>query len=214
MCIQNGKGEKIFLGFPERNLKTAGQQYAEHCILDRICSKTKKIPSQFILGYYGQNADGSEFFIKNNQHYSTLNTEAREALFNECAANMDDSSKMFNDLIANRNIERLRELKQRMENMGWESFIMDNAIALVQKQQEQKLSNPRRIIITTPGESIEPVSNQNVRQVFNKDPNTVWEEKRDQFQKNSAFNEMFGKLQRKQPLTIDPKDMTSGGKTI
>ncbi len=212
LCIQNAKGEKIFIGFPERNLKTAGQQYEEHCILDRICSKTKKIPSQFILGYYGKNADGSEFFIRNNQHYSTLNTEAREALFNECAANMDDSSKNFNELIANGNIERLRELKQRMESMGWKSFIMDNAIALAQREREQKISNPRRTTITTPNnQNIEPARKQNVRQVILKNPDEVWQEKRDKFQKNSTFTKVFNDLQKKQ---INPKDISSGGKVM
>lgn len=216
LCIQNAKGEKIFLGFPERNLKTAGQQYEEHCILDRICSKSRKIPSQFILGYYGQNANGSEFFIRNNQHYSTLNVEAKEALFNECASNMDDSSKTFNTLIANGNIERLRELKQRMESMGWKSFIMDNAIELAQKQQAQRLSNPRRTIITTPKEqNIEPVRKQNVRAIILEKPDEVWQEKRNKFQGTSAFRKMFNELQGKQPnLTMDPKDMSSGGKTM
>ena len=62
LYIQNQYGEKIFLGFPDENKRTAGQQYDEHCILDRICSKMKKIPPQFILGYYFENQDGTENF--------------------------------------------------------------------------------------------------------------------------------------------------------
>ena len=33
--IQNSNQETIFLGFPQRNTVRTGQQYQEHCILDR-----------------------------------------------------------------------------------------------------------------------------------------------------------------------------------
>ena len=95
--MENDKGEKIFLGFPNQNKRTAGQQYEEHCILDRICSKLNKIPPQFVLGYYYETQKGSKSFIKNEQHYSNLNKEQREAFFTECSSNMDDISKNYNN---------------------------------------------------------------------------------------------------------------------
>ena len=36
LSIKSKNGDKIFLGFPEENRRTASQQYEEHCILDRI----------------------------------------------------------------------------------------------------------------------------------------------------------------------------------
>ena len=99
LYIQNEKGEKIFLGFPEQNTQTSGQQYDEHCILDRICSRLKRIPPQFILGYYQQDSYGNEIFVKNEHHYSNLNEEEKEKLFNECMSNMDNISMNFNNLI-------------------------------------------------------------------------------------------------------------------
>ena len=126
--IQNEEGEKIFLGFPEKNRRTAGQQYEEHCIFDRICSKLRKIPPQFILGYYCEEQDGSQSFIKNEQHYSDLPPKEKEKLFKELSANMDDISKNFNELISSRNMEQLHKMKEEMEQEGWKSYMVDNAI--------------------------------------------------------------------------------------
>ena len=133
LYIQNESGETIFLGFPDENKRTAGQQYDEHCILDKICSKMKKIPPQFILGYYYENQDGSESFIKNGQHYSNLSIEDREALFTEISSNMDDISRKYNELIASGNIGQLTQMKERMQQLGWNSSLIDNALILAQK---------------------------------------------------------------------------------
>lgn len=137
--IQNEEGEKIFLGFPEKNRRTAGQQYEEHCIFDRICSKLREIPPQFILGYYCEEQDGSKSFIKNEQHYSDLPPKEKEKLFKELSANMDDISKNFNELISSRNMEQLHKMKEEMEQEGWKSYMVDNAITLAQRYKEQPI---------------------------------------------------------------------------
>lgn len=155
LYIQNESGETIFLGFPEQNKITAGQQYDEHCILDRICSKMKKIPPQFILGYYCENQDGSESFIKNDQHYSNLSIEDRENLFTEIFSNMDDISRNYNELIASGNIGQLSQIKEKMQQLGWNSSLIDNALTLAQKYNGKKIyqdvgkRNTRRIILNT-----------------------------------------------------------------
>ena len=142
--MENDKGEKIFLGFPNQNKRTAGQQYEEHCILDRICSKLNKIPPQFVLGYYYETQKGSKSFIKNEQHYSNLNKEQREAFFTECSSNMDDISKNYNNLIANGNFEQLSKIKEKIQQLGWNSDMVDNAITLAQKYKEEiRAKNPR-----------------------------------------------------------------------
>lgn len=147
LYIQNESGETIFLGFPEQNKITAGQQYDEHCILDRICSKMKKIPPQFILGYYCENQDGSESFIKNDQHYSNLSIEDREDLFTEISSNMDDISRNYNELIASGNIGQLSQIKEKMQQLGWNSSLIDNALTLAQKYNGKR--NTRQIILNT-----------------------------------------------------------------
>lgn len=151
--IQNENGDRIFLGFPEQNKKTAGQQYDEHCILDRICSKMQKIPPQFILGYYSESLNGSESFIKNEQHYSNLAPEDRESLFSEISSNMDDISKKYNELISSGNIEQLHQIKEKMQQLGWTPSLIDNAITLAQKYKEkfreENSKGTRRIILDT-----------------------------------------------------------------
>ena len=155
LYIQKESGETIFLGFPDQNKRTAGQQYDEHCILDRICSKMKKIPPQFILGYYYENQDGSESFVKNGQHYSNLSIEDREALFTEISSNMDDISRNYNELIASGNIGQLSQIKERMQQLGWNSSLIDNALTLAQKYKGKEISqdvgkrNTRQIILNT-----------------------------------------------------------------
>lgn len=155
LYIQNESGETIFLGFPEQNKRTSGQQYDEHCILDRICSKMKKIPPQFILGYYCENQDGSESFIKNGQHYSNLSIEDREVLFTEISSNMDDISRNYNELISSGNIGQLSQIKERMQQLGWNSSLIDNALTLAQKYKGKEISqdvrkiNARQIILNT-----------------------------------------------------------------
>lgn len=174
LYIQNESGETIFLGFPEQNKRTAGQQYDEHCILDRICSKMKKIPPQFILGYYCENQDGSESFIKNGQHYSNLSIEDREVLFTEISSNMDDISRNYNELIASGNIGQLSQIKERMQQLGWNSSLIDNALTLAQKYKEKEISqdvgkrNTRQIILNTNEQSdnLSSPQRKNVRRVI------------------------------------------------
>ena len=174
LYIQNQDGEKIFLGFPDENKRTAGQQYDEHCILDRICSKMKKIPPQFILVYYFENQDETENFIRNGQHYSSLTQEDRENLFAELSSNMDDISKNYNELIASGNIGQLGQIKERMQQLGWNSSLINNALTLVQKYKGQVISkdmgkrNTRQIILNTNEQSNNSSSSQrkNVRRVI------------------------------------------------
>lgn len=138
--IQSETGKKIFFGFPEQNKRTSGQQYEEHCILDRICSRLRNLPSQFILGYYCENPDGSESFVKNRQHYSNLTIDKKEDFFNEIFSKMDSICKGYNDLIANGNIERLNQIKEKMSEMGWTSFIVEDSILLAQKYKNPNIS--------------------------------------------------------------------------
>lgn len=172
--IQNQDGEKIFLGFPDENKRTAGQQYEEHCILDRICSKMKKVPPQFILGYYFENEDGTESLIRNGQHYSSLAPEDRENLFTELSSNMDDVSRDYNEWIASGNIGQLSQIKERMQQLGWNSSLIDNALTLAQKYKGQAISqevekrNTRQIILNTNEQSDNSSNPQrkNVRRVI------------------------------------------------
>lgn len=131
--IQNSNQEMIFLGFPERNTVRTGQQYQEHCILDRVCTRLRKIPAEFVLGYFCENADGTEHFVENPIHYSNLSDEEKEAFYQNCAVNIDDISKRFNDMIVNGQIEDLENLKRRMEEVQMPTFLVDNAIALAKK---------------------------------------------------------------------------------
>ena len=154
LYIENQNGEKIFLGFPEQNKRTNGQQYDEHCILDRICSKMKKIPPQFILGYYCENQDGTESFVKNGQHYSNLTPEDRENLFAELSSNMDDVSRNYNELIASGNSVKLSQIKERMQQLGLNLSLVDNVLTLAQKYKGQANSRDngrktRRIFLDT-----------------------------------------------------------------
>lgn len=174
LYIQNQNGEKIFLGFPDENKRTAGQQYDEHCILDRICSKMKKIPPQFILGYYYKNQDGTESFIRNGQHYSSLTPEDRENFFTELSSNMDDVSRNYNELITSGNIEQLGQIKEKMQQLGWNSLFIDNALTLAQKYKGQAIyqdvekRNTRQIILNTNEQSDNLLRPQrkNVRRVI------------------------------------------------
>ena len=131
--IQNSNQETIFLGFPQRNTVRTGQQYQEHCILDRICTRLRKIPAEFVLGYFLESVDGTEHFVENPIHYSNLSDEEKEAFYQNCAVNMDDISKRFNEMIVNGQVTDLEVLKRRMEDVQIPTFLVDNAIALAKK---------------------------------------------------------------------------------
>lgn len=145
LYIQNGNGERIFLGFPEQNKNTASQQYDEHCILDRICSKMKRIPSQFILGYIIENQERKNIFIKNEKHYSNLVAKDREVLFDEMYSNMDDISKSYNELIINENIEQIKHIKESTQKIGWKSLLINNVLLLAQKYKGKQFYQDKRI---------------------------------------------------------------------
>lgn len=143
LWIQNQAGEKIFLGFPEKNSGRSAQQYEEHCILDQICHNLRKIPPEFILGCYYETPDHNSTFIPNERHYSNISQEDREHLFQEISANMSDKSRTFNELINTGNIEQLTD-------KGNFAVYIDNAISLYQKYQDYaRLQNKtsRRIIL-------------------------------------------------------------------
>lgn len=174
LYIQNKDEEKIFLGFPDKNKKTSGQQYEEHCILDRICSKMKIIPPQFILGYYLENPDGTNCFIRNELHYSNLSLEDRESFFTELASNMDDVLKSYNEMITNGNIEKLEQIKISIQKKGFNVSFINNLLTLAKKyknqshQQDIGKKNTRRIIINSKEKSNGSSNSQrkNVRRVI------------------------------------------------
>ena len=149
LYIQNKDGERIFLGFPDENKRTAGQQYEEHCILDRICAKLKKIPPEFILGYYSENPDGSKNFTRNEKNYSNMDLEERESFFTEISSNMDDIAKNCNALISNGDVEKLNKIKEKMQQLGFGSYMIDNAMALSNKYRTEKNKNVRQVILNT-----------------------------------------------------------------
>ena len=134
----------------------------------------KKIPPQFILGYYFENQDGTESFISNRQHYSALTPEDRENLFTELSSNMDDISRNYNELIASGNIGQLSQIKERMQQLGWNSSLIDNALTLAQKYKGKEISqdvgkrNTRQIVLNTNEHSNNSSSPQrkNVRRVI------------------------------------------------
>ena len=140
LCIQNESGEKIFLGFPEKNKSTSAQQYEEHCILDRVCGKLKKVPPEFILGYYCENGDSSTF-VENPTHYSKGSTEQREEVYNEVFQSMDEFSKSINSLIASGNIDALMQMQEKMQILRMPTYIIDNAIELSQHYIEKEISS-------------------------------------------------------------------------
>lgn len=144
--VQNENGESIFLGFPEKNKTTSGQQYEEHCILDRICARMKKIPPEFILGYYYEDIDGSGTFVDNTKHYSKLSIEEKERLYTQLSDNMDDISKRFNELISNGNMEQLRQMQQIMQERDLHTYMVDSAIMLAEKYQGSRGKMGRRIL--------------------------------------------------------------------
>lgn len=134
--IQNKNGEKIYLGFPERNKRTSGQQYDEHCILDQVCGKMGKVPSEFILGYYLEHEDGSASFVRNLKHYSNISKEEQESLYQAIFSNMNDFSRKINELIDAKDINKLSEIRAKVQQMGINTANLDNAIIFAQKEKE------------------------------------------------------------------------------
>ncbi len=80
--LTNLAGEKLFLGYPERNLGTAGQQYEPQCILDLASARRGSVPEEFILGGVIE-IGGRLEYVKNENFYGYLSEEKKEAFFEE-----------------------------------------------------------------------------------------------------------------------------------
>lgn len=107
LVIENSKGEKIFLGFPDKNRATANNAYSQTCILDRICSSMKQIPPEFVYGSYNI---GTMQVEKNPKHYANLSEEERDKLFEKVKERLDDISKTISDAFVNGDVDKLRSL--------------------------------------------------------------------------------------------------------
>lgn len=140
LWIENQSGEKIFLGFPERENSRSGAQYEETCILDLICQKDGQIPPEFILGCYTESPDHEISFVENERHYSNMRQEEREELFNELAAKMDEKAITFNQFINSGNFPNQKLLGKFDKN----AIELSKIHARYQKLQE---GQTRKIII-------------------------------------------------------------------
>lgn len=136
--IKNSKDETIFLGFPERNLRTAAQQYDPHCILDRICSAMRKVPSEFILGYYIESG-----FIDNDRHISHMSEEQIDELFSNLTKNMNEITMDLNDSIVKGDLPRMQNTFETCKNRGISTKLIENMIKLTEKYS-YKENNPDR----------------------------------------------------------------------
>ena len=161
ICVENAQGEKIFLGYPERNIDRSGQEYEEHCILDRICSQRKRIPPEFILGYCGENTDGSHFFVKNSRHYSQISEQERESLYEELSSNMDEVSQDINSLIATGNTDELQQRREKIAQLGIRPYLIDSAIVLAEKYTIQNVDKSET---QKKEESIERITDRSSKQ--------------------------------------------------
>lgn len=136
--IQSSTGEKIFLGFPERNKKTSAQQYDAHCILDRICACLHLIPKEFILGYYSETSTGEKSFIPNTTHISQLTPVQIDELFSLLSSGMDFVTKKFNDSVSQRKISEIEQARDTWQKNGTPTPLFDSLIHLSQKYSTQK----------------------------------------------------------------------------
>lgn len=155
LVIKNENGEQIFLGFPEKNGTTAGQQHDPHCICDMVCSNMQNIPPEFILGYYYEKSDGSGAFIPNPKHYSKIDVEKKEELFETIRANMPQAAKDFNQLIIDGDEDKIAGLfdfKKRQEILGNPTYLLDSVIEFVKRIHWPKV---RRILDCSPSQNVE-----------------------------------------------------------
>ncbi len=131
--IQNSSGERIFLGFPERNSRTSAQQYDAHCILDRICSQLHQIPPEFILGYYFESPNGGKSFVPNDSHISHLTPDRIDELFSTLSAGMNDITKLFNESVIQRKVTSIEKSKESWSSRGLQTHLLDNLLRLINK---------------------------------------------------------------------------------
>lgn len=148
--IKNQNGDKIFLGFPDENKRTSAQEYEEQCMLDRICAKMKKVPPEFILGYYAETPDGIGYFAENPSHYSKALQKEKESVYEEIESNMDGFSKDLNELIITGNVKKINEMIQRI---SFESKLLKNVLKLTEQYGTKK--NVRQIMVGPEHESKE-----------------------------------------------------------
>ncbi len=125
MYLRNSAGEKIFVGFPPRSIKTAAGQYTSQCIFDQICSKLGKIPSEFIYGYYDEK---SMEITRNPNYYLGMPIEKQDELFEKMQNAMTEFTKGISEAVINGDKKRLEDMQQAMQKRGWKEPILDNAI--------------------------------------------------------------------------------------
>ncbi len=141
--IQNSAGEKIYLGFPERNKRTASQQYTPQCILDRICSQLHRIPQEFILGYYSETPAGGKTFVPNDSHVSRQSPEQLDSLFTTLSEGMDQITVGLNELVSNRRVKDIEDGITAFQSRGIPTKLQENLLHLIKKYEH----SPKRNII-------------------------------------------------------------------
>lgn len=179
LSMQNGNGQ-ICLGFPEKNARTAGQQYNEHCILDAVCNKIHKVPTEFVLGYCYSNDDGDLIFIKNGSHISQLSGEEQNQLTDSlCNTIKGTYFENINYYISTQNIEALNEMGNQLFNLGMDTTLIQNSIVLVAELQNQSQNQQIiRDIVQYQGESgWNPADKTKVRQLIGFDETNQKENK-------------------------------------
>lgn len=150
MLIENSIGEKLFLGFPDKNVGTAAQQYVSTCIFDQVCGKLGKIPVEFVYGYYDEK---SSTVVQNPNYYAKVPSEKRDELFEKIKSAMNNFSKTVSDATIKGNIRQLEEMRASFAQMGWKEPILDNAINLLNKNDQQFIKD-NSVVQVSQGEEI------------------------------------------------------------
>lgn len=150
LVIENSKGEKLFIGFPEKNEGVSGQQYSEHAILDRIVQKMGRIPKEFILGYAKQSENGEVEFEENPEHYSHLEQEKIDEIYEEQSQIIenDPSFRPLHEMIREGQVEKLRQFLKIITERGLDPTLYENAIALAENVRLR--DNVRQILREKP----------------------------------------------------------------
>lgn len=138
--LVESNGEKIYLGFPENNIKTAAQQYSTTCVFDQICSELKNIPSEFIYGYYND----SENITLNPDYYDNLSQEKKDSLFSKVRHSMSDFSKTISNHVINNDVEKLESLKCSFEKLGINEPVVENALKFLQDKKYEVAKNEEK----------------------------------------------------------------------
>ena len=133
------KGKSIYLGFPDPNTDTAGNQYKTTCVLDYLCCHDEKrghIPKEFILGYYiadeNQNENNNIIFQKNDRHYSNLSDDEREQFVNDLDKRLEGRYREISDAALSKDIATLERLEQEDKNNLRQMFLQKRSELLKQ----------------------------------------------------------------------------------